>query len=119
VESIVLFALLAIAGSIFQSVILFRAVLQSTAQVRQDYLDVVLAQSKSFETALKHAHDTQYVGGTPLALAIAQHEAQRNIELEAARHNYELGKIDMEMRKQASAPRARPSVVPDRAAHGD
>jgi len=117
--AIALFALLAIAGSIFQSVLLFRLVHQATAQVRQDYLDVVLTQSKTFEHALKYAHDTQNVGGTPLALAIAQHEAQRDVQLQAATQNYELAKIDMDLRRSMTQ-RPRPTVVPaERAAHGD
>ncbi len=107
-ETVVLFALLAIAGSIFQSILLFRALTGAIQQVRQDYLDVILTQSKSFENALKYAHDTQNVGGTPLALAIAQHEAQRELQLQAAEQNYQLSKLDIESRRNVAP---RPKVV--------
>lgn len=101
-------ALVFVAFSVFQSVFLFRCLLAATAQVRQDYVDVLLTQKASFEHALKHAADTQNVGGTPLALAIAQHESQTEYQMKNAEQQYELAKIDLEARRAVPQ---RPRVV--------
>lgn len=109
-------ALVFVAFSALQSVLLFRHLLAATAQVRQDYVDVLLTQKSSFEQALQHLHDTQSVGGTPLALAIKQHEAQREFQLQNADQQYQLAKLDIEARR---APTQRPRVVPTDRAMGD
>lgn len=113
-------ALIFVAFATVQSVVfvtLFcRHATAATAQVRQDYVDVLLTQKASFEAALQHAHDTQAVGGTPLALAIAQHEAQREFQLQNADQQYQLAKLDIEGRR---APVQRPRAVPSVGAMGD
>lgn len=113
---IALIALGMVLVSVIQSVVFFRLLLAATAQVRQDYVDVLLTQKSSFEQTLQHLQDTQNVGGTPLALAVAQHEAQREYQLKNAEQQYELAKADFEMRRAGPS---RPRVVPSERAMGD
>lgn len=103
-----IFVVLLVGGSIFQSVVLFRALLTATGQVRSDYLDLALTQAKSFETTLEHIKQTQHVQGVPLQLALSQHEAQRDAALADAKLQFELAKADIARRTtaQTTKPRA-------------
>lgn len=111
---LLIFALMVVGGSVFQSVLGFRALLAATAQVRSDYLDLALTQARSFETTLVHIKATQHVQGVPLELALAQHTTQREAALADARLQHDLAMKDIEFRRtHAAGPR--PVPTPNRA----
>lgn len=114
---VVAILLVALLGSIFQSIAMFKMLLVATDRVRGDSLDVLLAQKEAFAQTLEHIKATQHVQGIPLQLAMAQHEAARDAQLADAKTQYELAKMDAEARRGAPVPR-RPVPVPPQVAMG-
>ena len=93
----------AIGGTFLQTKLFVHALERALSAQRDDSLKVLLAQSDNHEIALKAVQGAQSVGGTPLQLAIAQHEGQLEVHRRVLEQNHELAKNGTPVPKRPAA----------------